>query len=699
MAVRCRPMNSSEKKRGETSICVMDKKLGSVSIQKPDCDDGTESKTFTFDYVYAPDSKQIDVFNETARPIVDSVLGGYNGTIFAYGQTGTGKTFSMEGIPDDEHLRGIMPNTFHHVIASMANKGENTEYMVRMSFIEIYNEGVYDLLQVTGRKKLDVKESKDKGVFVKDLTMYVVKEVPDMMKILATGQGARQTGATAMNAGSSRSHSILAITVETSYKDDPEQEEPKYKVGKLNLVDLAGSERQKRTGAKGDRLDEAKSINLSLSALGNVIKALVNPNAKHIPFRDSKLTRLLQDSLGGNTKTCMLAAMSPGAMSFDETMSTLRYANRAKNIKNKPKINEDPKDAMLREYQEQISLLKAQLQAKMSGQPMPEGLPAFTGAALPGMMQAGEKIVQENIIEQVEVVDTGISDEDMKELQKRLEEEAAQLEGSTREEREHYIKEKTKIEEEAHKTTEELKRKEARAQREDEELQKIKDALMAVEENIGRGQLDLEQAEEAEKLLAEANNKLEAQKQEELKTLEELEQAEEEELLMEEHYANAKDELKMKAKKLKSLWVKYNEKKEDMEDMHEEFALEREDFVDTIRALDRQIKLKHLMVDSFIPPTYVDLIEQSAIWDSVNDRWVIGGLAYAANNIQRQDMREDHMSQYMNQDEMLMSGHQQFDMSQADMEARYQMAMSSEHQQKEVFFSYGDAKKKKKKNR
>ena len=165
-----------------------------------------------------------------------------------------------------------------------------------------------------------------------------------------------------MNADSSRSHSIFTVNVEMCEQDNEGEEH--YRAGKLNLVDLAGSERQSKTGASGDRLKEATKINLSLSALGNVISALVDGKSKHIPYRDSKLTRLLQDSLGGNTKTLMIAALSPAADNYEETLSTLRYANRAKNIKNKPKINEDPKDAMLRELQEEINLLKAQLSGK-----------------------------------------------------------------------------------------------------------------------------------------------------------------------------------------------------------------------------------------------------------------------------------------------------------------------------------------------
>ncbi len=189
----------------------------------------------------------------------------------------------MEGVPDNEELRGIMPNSFYHIFDAVSKSAENIEFLVRASFIEIYLDDVYDLLNKDERSKMEVKESKDQGVFVKDLSTFVVKGVPDLLKVLRAGQKARKVGATKMNEGSSRSHSLLMITVEASEKDSTG--EPHYRVGRLNLVDLAGSERQKRTEAVGERLDEAKAINLSLSALGNVIKALINPNAKHIPFR------------------------------------------------------------------------------------------------------------------------------------------------------------------------------------------------------------------------------------------------------------------------------------------------------------------------------------------------------------------------------------------------------------------------------
>jgi len=230
---------------------------------------------------------------------------------------------------------------------------------VRCSYLEVYNESILDLLVTKDKKNLTqeglkIKEDPDRGLYVQDLSKEVVNSTSQLITLIDYGLSRRKVGETAMNKDSSRSHSIFTIYIEMSDQVDAIENETSFKAGKLNLVDLAGSERQSKTRATGDRLKEANKINLSLSALGNVISALVDGKSQHIPYRDSKLTRLLQDSLGGNTKTVMIAAVSPADYNFDETLSTLRYASRAKNIKNKPTINEDPKDALLKQYEAEI---------------------------------------------------------------------------------------------------------------------------------------------------------------------------------------------------------------------------------------------------------------------------------------------------------------------------------------------------------
>ena len=372
VVVRCRPLSQQEVSQGKQSTVRIDAKMGQIQVTNPKVEG--KGGTFTFDTVYNWDTEQITLYQETASPIVDSVLEGYNGTIFAYGQTGTGKTFTMEGAGSNDKLKGIIPNAFDHVFRAIETS-EDKEFLVRASFLEIYNEEIRDLLAKTPQNRLELKESVDSGIYVKNLTSFVVKGVSEIGNVLAVGKKNRSVGTTLMNQDSSRSHSIFTVVIECSEriqatKDGAKAEAStkaggkkdakdgtKIRMGKLNLVDLAGSERQSKTGATGERLKEATKINLSLSALGNVISALVDGRSGHIPYRDSKLTRLLQDSLGGNTKTVMVANIGPADYNYDETMSTLRYANRAKNIKNKPRINEDPKDAMLREFQMEIARL------------------------------------------------------------------------------------------------------------------------------------------------------------------------------------------------------------------------------------------------------------------------------------------------------------------------------------------------------
>ncbi|CAH0387740.1 unnamed protein product [Bemisia tabaci] len=342
----------------------MDSERCCCSITNPN-DASAPAKIFTFDGVYDSPATTEQIYNEAAYPLVEGVLEGYNSTVFAYGQTGCGKSFSMQGVEEPPSQRGIIPRAFEHIFEAISLV-EDIKYLVLVSYLEIYNEEIRDLLSEDKKKKLELKENPERGVYVCDLSHHAVHDVSECRRLMATGQQNRSTGSTLMNSDSSRSHSIFTVAVEMmpirQCLQTMSMSHCSIRRGKLSLVDLAGSERQAKTGATGDRLKEATKINLSLSALGNVISALVDGKAKHIPYRDSKLTRLLQDSLGGNTKTLMLACLAPSDYNYDETLSTLRYANRAKNIHNKPHINEDPKDTMLREYQQEIQKLRALLE-------------------------------------------------------------------------------------------------------------------------------------------------------------------------------------------------------------------------------------------------------------------------------------------------------------------------------------------------
>ncbi|KAA0201034.1 Kinesin protein [Fasciolopsis buskii] len=368
VVVRCRPLNEREVNLNCKNVIEIVSETGQCSISHPN-GKKNPAKNFFFDGAYDLNSTTEQIYNDIGYPLVEGVTEGYNGTIFAYGQTGCGKSFTMQGLADVESQRGVIPRAFDHIFETIS-VSHSTRFLVHASYLEIYNEEIRDLLARETKTKLELKEHPDKGIYVSGLSMHKVTSVEECNVIMGIGWKNRSTGATLMNADSSRSHSIFTIYLEMIDRD-PQIEGEKIKAGKLNLVDLAGSERQAKTGACGDRFKEATKINLSLSALGNVISALVDAKSKHIPYRDSKLTRLLQDSLGGNTKTLMIACLSPADNNYEETLSTLRYANRAKNIQNKPKINEDPKDALLRQYQDEIDRLRQLLEQRQSVDQLP----------------------------------------------------------------------------------------------------------------------------------------------------------------------------------------------------------------------------------------------------------------------------------------------------------------------------------------
>lgn len=358
--VRCRPISEKEIDNDCYKVVTVYPNRGVIEVENPKAKtDNERKKMFTYDGVYDSNASQQSIYDETVRPLVASVLEGYNGCVFAYGQTGTGKTFTMEGV-DTEEGRGIVPRAFDQ-IWSHINRTTGLEFLVTVRYLEIYMEEIRDLLKIKSTKTLEVRDSSGQGIFVSNLHSQTCQSAADMLKAMRIGNHNRTTGATNMNEHSSRSHAIFQISVEMA-----ETESKSVKIGKLNLVDLAGSERQSKTGAMGDRLKEASKINKALSSLGNVIYALAE-NSAHIPYRDSKLTRLLQDSLGGNSKTIMIANIGPASMNYDETIITLRYAYRAKSIKNQPVKNEDVKDAKLLELQEEIEKLKQLIAQKSEG--------------------------------------------------------------------------------------------------------------------------------------------------------------------------------------------------------------------------------------------------------------------------------------------------------------------------------------------
>ncbi|KPU80524.1 uncharacterized protein Dana_GF18707, isoform B [Drosophila ananassae] len=387
VAVRVRPFNSRENDMDAQLIVEMEAKK--TRLLKPRLqsirDAGRDNHhDFTFDYSYwsfdAEDqhfATQEQVYSDLGNDVVDCAYEGYNACVFAYGQTGSGKTFTMMGTPNNP---GLIPRICEELFARMrVGQESGTGYRTHASYLEIYNERVKDLLaaQSTGHG-LRVREHRSLGPYVENLSQHAVSDFDEIQECIARGNAQRTTASTNMNDTSSRSHAIFTITfVQAVFMNDM----PSETVSKIHLVDLAGSERANATGATGQRLKEGAHINKSLVTLGSVISALAEqtsagntsssslattPNGAskrvlYIPYRDSILTWLLKDSLGGNSKTIMIAALSPADCNYSETLSTLRYANRAKNIINKPTVNEDANVKLIRELREEINKLKSML--------------------------------------------------------------------------------------------------------------------------------------------------------------------------------------------------------------------------------------------------------------------------------------------------------------------------------------------------
>ncbi|XP_038993034.1 kinesin-like protein KIN-5D [Hibiscus syriacus] len=370
--LRCRPLSADEM-RIHTPVVISCNENRREVCAVQNIANKQIDRTFLFDKVFGPSSQQKELFELAVSPIVNEVLQGYNCTIFAYGQTGTGKTYTMEGgarkkngeFPSDA---GAIPRAVKQIFDIL--EAQNAEYNMKVTFLELYNEEIADLLAPEetpkfiddkSKKPIALMEDGKGGVFVRGLEEELVTTANEIYKILEKGSAKRRTAETLLNKQSSRSHSIFSITIHIK-ECTPEGEEM-IKCGKLNLVDLAGSENISRSGAREGRAREAGEINKSLLTLGRVINALVE-HSGHVPYRDSKLTRLLRDSLGGKTKTCIIATISPSIHCLEETLSTLDYAHRAKNIRNKPEINQKMmKSALMKDLYSEIDRLRQEVYA------------------------------------------------------------------------------------------------------------------------------------------------------------------------------------------------------------------------------------------------------------------------------------------------------------------------------------------------
>ncbi|XP_040306227.1 kinesin-like protein KIF27 isoform X2 [Herpailurus yagouaroundi] len=333
-----------------------------------------KDRVFTFDFVFGKNSTQDEVYNACIKPLVLSLIEGYNATVFAYGQTGSGKTYTIGGghvASVVEGQKGIIPRAIQEIFQNIS-ENSSTDFNIKVSYIEVYKEDLRDLLELeTSMKDLHIREDEKGNTVIVGAKECHVENADEVMSLLEMGNAARHTGTTQMNEHSSRSHAIFTISIcqvekNTEAAEDGSWYSHRHIVSKFHFVDLAGSERVTKTGNTGERFKESIQINSGLLALGNVISALGDPRRKssHIPYRDAKITRLLKDSLGGSAKTVMITCVSPSSSDFDESLNSLKYANRARNIRNKPTLNFSPESDRMDEMEFEIKLLREALQSQ-----------------------------------------------------------------------------------------------------------------------------------------------------------------------------------------------------------------------------------------------------------------------------------------------------------------------------------------------
>ncbi|CDJ36564.1 kinesin motor domain-containing protein, putative [Eimeria mitis] len=442
-----------------------------------------------------------------------------------------------------------------------------------------------DLLSKTHTAKLNLRDNPESGVFAEGLSAFAVKSAEELAKLLATGQRNRKVGATLMNAVSSRSHSIFTLAVESADK------EGRVRMGKLNLVDLAGSERQSKAGSVGERFREAMKINLSLSALGNVISALAE-QSPFIPYRDSKLTRILQASLGGNTRTAMVANVGPACVHYDETLSTLRYAQRTKHIKNAPHVNEDPKQAVILAFQEEIARLKQQLQAAEGASPKTSQCIALFSKSQAANVSSLNTCNQDSFSGYEKAI----------EMARR-------------------------------KAEEDLKAKEVEVAMYEQHKAELAIRLQNMEAQLLRGNAEVSKAKQQQRELKRTQLRLEEQKKMEEQLRRERDQGTEARLLLESLVTSKDKELSHLSSKVQELCRRYTEVVDDIEDLQKEFQAERESLLHDIRSMELEMRLQQAIIDRFIPPEEATRIRTVASWDEVQGEWIIPNSELTGNGM------------------------------------------------------------------
>eukprot|EP00090_Calanus_glacialis_P003713 TRINITY_DN1273_c0_g1_i1.p1 TRINITY_DN1273_c0_g1~~TRINITY_DN1273_c0_g1_i1.p1 ORF type:complete len:968 (-),score=442.44 TRINITY_DN1273_c0_g1_i1:1092-3995(-) len=522
---RFRPLNDTEEKTG--SKFIMKFPSGSddqcVSIG---------GKVYMFDKVLKPNVTQTQVYEATARNIVKDVLCGYNGTIFAYGQTSSGKTHTMEGVINDPQMQGIIPRIVNDIFNHIYSMEENLEFHIKVSYFEIYLDKCRDLLDPS-KVNLAVHEDKDKVVYVKGATERFVSSPEEVFEVIEEGKSNRHVAVTNMNEHSSRSHSVFLINVKQE-----NLENQKKLCGKLYLVDLAGSEKVGKTGVEGMGLEEAKNINKSLSALGNVIAALADGNKSHIPYRDSKLTRILQESLGGNAKTTIVICASPASFNEAETKSTLDFGRRAKTIKNVVGVNEE---LTAEEWKKRYEKEKAKnVQAKSKIEKLEEELKRW---------RSGQTVAADEQLNLAEIA----MEESVTAPAPKLDKPSAVLDLGTSQ---ISLEERNKLQEERERMYQMLDEKDDEIQEQSQLVEKLKEQMLEQEELISATRRDYESlTKEMTKIQAE-NESAKEEVKEVLQALEELavnyDQKSQEAETKSREYNTISDELSQQQSKLNS---------------------------------------------------------------------------------------------------------------------------------------------------
>lgn len=476
----------------------------------------------------------------------------------------------MEGTRESAEQKGVVPRTFEQ-IWSHINRTQNMNFLVAVSYLEIYMEELRDLLK-PGNNHLELRE-RENGICVPNLHSVLCKSVDDMLNVMNIGNKNRTTGFTNMNEHSSRSHAVFVIKIEMAEVDSSS-----IKVGVLNLVDLAGSERQSKTGATAERLKEASKINRALSSLGNVISALAE-KSPHVPYRDSKLTRLLQDSLGGNSKTIMISCIGPSEYNYNETLTTLRYANRAKTIQNKPVMNEDPQDTKLREYQEEIARLKMLITERQTKEK------PITRRKKSGRVRKLEAEDSPEADEE-EPIENGITESQIQAL------DAAQNEALERE----------------REISNELAQK----------LQELEGELIRGGKNI------LDTYTERQSELDKKMSEIAERKKREIEMQQQLELQEESTLEIRETFTSLQQEVELKTRKLKKCYAKCISLKQEIQDTKEEHNRDLRELEMTQNELIKELKRLLVIIDNFVPLEVKSRLYTQAHYDDEQEEWSLG---------------------------------------------------------------------------